>query len=157
MKRKTSGNGLNPQDLFLYGDDHAHAAEALYKMRAAAYTDSAGYLYLLGAECILKSIILYNNKEVEFTHDIEKLYDDTGVTISDENISAIRILTNLKEIRYPNTTKPTEITSEMIDKIRKFLDELIEKTPNDIKKQQEGPYHRKGGRVLMIKPAKDPT
>ena len=72
MAKNFTEKDFTPADLLQAGIDHLSAAELLLK-NDSIFFDSAGYLAHIGIELLLKSFILYINREFEGIHSLKDL------------------------------------------------------------------------------------
>jgi len=152
-KKYTSKDGYNYIDLFHFGNDHLKAADYLFKY-SPVYYDSAGYLYHLGFELILKSICLFKNGYFENVHDLKSILKLVETLKSNKkyNRKALDIINTYNDLRYPKIISPIEIGLDDLPKIIEFREYIESEIPNEMKIQIKNiSVLNKGNRVLMVK------
>ena len=112
-KRSFTEIDATTRDLLLYGRDHIRAAIALAKTKDASLFDSAAFLYHLGLEMILKTILLQETEEFQDEHKLVVLARNINSRknglISNDLISSYGVLDQFWNIKYPNRKSPVEI------------------------------------------------
>ncbi len=93
------------------------------------YTDTIGYILQQSLEKLLKSILAYENRKINKTHNLVELYESiSGKLKLDENdIKNLAIATtyNIK-VRYPTPYKKMP-KQEEIKEVLDFTEELFDK------------------------------
>ena len=155
-------DGYVPEDLLQFGIDHLEAALALGK-GSLRHLDSAGYLAHLGLELVFKSWLLWENKEFPSTHSLRRLRQEVGklersFKLTKHQNKLLDYLDGMYELRYPNRNTPTQSGDEDLKFAAEITNTLWKRLPARLVTQYENiPKNRKGGRVLMRRPAGLPT
>ena len=152
-KKYTSKDGYHCTDLFHFGNDHLKAADYLFKYGPVFY-DSAGYLYHLGFELILKSICLYKNGYFENVHDLKKIIKLVNNQNSNNkyNKKTLDMINTYNDLRYPKIRSPIEIGLDDLPNIIEFREYIESEIPDEMKSQIKNiSVLNKGNRVLMVK------
>jgi HEPN domain-containing protein len=150
-------DGYKAEDLLQSSLHHYGAARNLFDA-SPDYLDSAGYLLHLSIELLFKSWILHTQKEFEGTHSLQRLREqllssDADLNFTKKQNNIIEYLDGLYELRYPNSHKPTEVGSEIIELANEVIRRVIKILPDSLFSKFESiPPGKKGGRVLMKKP-----
>lgn len=167
MPRTLKKEDHPPLEMFRYGCDHTRAARHLLESGEMDFLDSAGYLWALGLEMILKAWNLDVLGEVDATHDVGELYDTlrkkAGTDIGEDNEKHLRdTVRNYCYLRYPRMDDPIEIGTGDIGEDGCDIHEfelnykLLAAIWNNLPKglvagYEESDPSRKGGRLYMQK------
>jgi len=161
MTKTFSRNEYLPEDLLQAGLHHLAAAEVLLKGSPELF-DSAGYLAHMGIELMLKAWILHQDSRFPGIHPLPDLVQKLrglvpSLAFTTKEEHTIMYLSRFVELRYPNRSSPVEIGEEDIEQIDGVADALWQQMPDElIDAYQRLPTHKKGGRVLMERPAHVP-
>jgi HEPN domain-containing protein len=154
MLRKFTKNDYNPEDLLQAGLDHLWAAEVLMKAYYEVL-DSAGYLFHLGLELMLKAWILQVTGEFPRIHSLKDLIteinkNDQKFHLSEREIQTLAYLSKFEALRYPSKKQPVEIGTEDIEQVNELADAIWRQMPDALVEAYERiPKGKKGGRVIM--------
>lgn len=151
-------DGYTPEDLLQFGIDHLEASWALGNGNWRHF-DSAGYLAHLGLELLLKSWLLHQTQAFPKTHSLQKLRENVkklvpSFTLTKPQNKLLDYLDGLEELRYPNRKNPTEMGQDNLKLVEELANEIWQRLPDNLVEKYEAiPENRKGGRVLMKRPA----
>ncbi len=161
-KKYKREDGYCEEDLLQSSLHHLHAASIVFK-RGPDFYDSGGYLLHLSIELLLKSWLLSLTAEFPGTHRLQDLRQKLSGAGADIKLSktqnkTIELIDQLYDLRYPNRRFPTEVGSEVFSLALQLFEALEVCLPSDLKQKCGGiPSGKKGGRVLMKKPASIPA
>ena len=164
-KRNFTTDDATTRDLLLYGRDHIKAAIAPAKTNDASLYDSAAFLYHLGLEMILKTILLHESGAFQDEHKLVVLAGN--INNRKNNLIPINLMSEYSEldqfwnIKYPSRKTPIETGDEDFIKFEKMINATWELVAVDVRDsifQHENSelfsskVIEKGGRILMERP-----
>lgn len=157
FKVLSRADGYSENNLLQYGIDHIRASKFLLKQSPACY-DSAGYLFHIGIELIIKSWLLYIFDSFDKDHNLKRLYGKItkkypSKKLSLKHYNTLLLLDKFEELRYPTPENPIEIGSDESQKIEELTLSILKKMPKKhySKILAKISITNKGNRVLMEK------
>lgn len=158
MKYLTCEDGYVAYDLLQYGVDHIKAGEHLFGSHPS-FLDSGAYLIALGYECVLKGVLLHENKKFPKTHKLNIIVDHLSDDINplkNNHKKAIDILSKYGEVRYPNRNEPASVGQHELALLKNLMTFTESKIPENISPEKlpdwlDESCEVKGGRILMRK------
>ncbi|AEG00873.1 HEPN domain-containing protein [Methylomonas methanica] len=164
-KRDFTTDDATTRDLLLYGRDHIKAAITLAKTNDASLYDSAAFLYHLGLEMILKTILLHESGKFQDEHKLVVLAENINKykngLISNGLMTKYDALDQFWNIKYPNRKIPVEIGDDDFIEFENMINATWELVAVDVRESifqhEESKFFdtevvEKGGRILMERP-----
>jgi HEPN domain-containing protein len=156
MKKYTRQDGFSELSLLHAAADHLGSAKALFERNPRCF-DSAGYLCHLGAELVLKAMLLEICDEFPNEHSLIKLSEliqkqNTKMNYDKHHLYTVTMLDGFNDLRYPNPSGPIEVGDDDWEKIENLFDFLIFMLPERIQDEFKKLDHSvKDDRILMKK------
>jgi hypothetical protein len=150
----TRQDGFSELGLLHSAADHIGSAKVLFDRNPRCF-DSAGYLYHLGIELVLKAMLLNKCDNFPDEHSLVKLskfIEKQGVKMNygKNHFGTITMLDKFNELRYPSPSNPIEIGDDDLRRAEELFGFLFYMLPGQIQGELKHIDHsRKGNRILM--------
>lgn len=150
-------DGYSARDLLQFSIDHIASAGVLLDKDPRCY-DSAGYIAHIGFELIFKAIALNALGRFRQSHIFSVLLSKENLGqrhfgVPELHKEILKKLDGYDQLRYPNPQGSPSIGSEDWESIQSFYEFVESKLPKELSQQLDKiDPHKKGGRILMVKP-----